>query len=433
MFIQGNVFDVIKDIKSCSIHTIFSDPPYNLSSRWQIGHNGVPEEIGKAVDFMDKWEGLSAEQLTTLFQELHRVLKFGGYCIMYGVDRQLLPFQYFAVKAGFEVCQSLYWYFTSGYPKSESVARKIDKKFGLKGEVISSREVHDMTGGKFIHGCMKGEKTPKGVYEERECVSSLAKLFEGYKFGIAPFKPVLETIMVFRKQCKTQVFDDIMEFENDPTISPAVVNIDGSRVPVVKNLLKKRTVRKKGVVTVQNSKIGGSLTDKFKNLAFPSQMLIHTEALESLKRQGGDPGILDKISYEDDEIDLLFGCSKASKNEREEGLESLQTQSKKGFNTSPRGYDGVIHDTVYRKNIHPTVKPIGLNERVFKRFLLPKKCKQKVLVPFGGVASEYIGVMKAGVPEKQILGIELGEEFKEIALERIKHYDNKFNKQKQLF
>lgn len=433
MFINGDVFEIIKELKSCSIHTVFSDPPYNLSSKWKIGKKGRPIEKGKAVDFMDKWEGLSASHLEKLFKQIKRVLKFGGYCVMYGVDRQLLPFQYYALKAGLEICQSLYWYFTSGYPKSESVSRKIDKKFGLKGKIIRSREVHDMSGGRFIHGCINGEKTEKGIYHERAPESKLAKVFDGYKFGIAPFKPVLETIMVFRKPCKTQPFDDILEFENDDSISPAVVNINGSRVPVIRSLLRKRSLRKKGIVTIHNSKFGGSPTDKYANLAFPSQMLIHNNAVENLIKQKGDPSILDKIDYENEELDVLFGCSKASKKEREEGLENFKTRSKKGFNTSPRGYDGEVHDQVYRKNTHPTVKPIELNYRVFNRFLLPKKCNQKILVLFGGVGSEYIGVMKAGVSENQILGVELDQYFTRIAKARIDYYNKKYNKQKKLF
>ena len=239
--------------------------------------------------------------------------------------------------------------------------------------------------------------------------------------------------MVFRKPCKTQVFDDIMEFENDETISPAVINIDGSRVPIVRNLLKKQTIRKPSTIQIHNSKIGGSLTDKYANMAFPSQMLIHSDSLDHLKKQGGDHSILDKVGYEDDEIDIIIGCSKASKNEREEGLEDFEVQTKKGFNTSPRGYDGEIHDETFRKNIHPTVKPISLNERVFKRFMLPKACNQKVVILFAGVASEFVGVLKNGLREDQIFGVELDPYFTRIAQTRIKYYNKKFNKQKRLF
>ena len=91
----------------------------------------------------------------------------------------------------------------------------------------------------------------------------------------------------------------------------------------------------------------------------------------------------------------FFYCAKANKKERNEGIE--------------------------HNNNHPTVKPIALCEYLAKMILPPNE--HKLLVPFSGSGSEVIGALKAGW--KDVTGIEISDEYVEIAKARIEHHCGK--------
>lgn len=176
--LQYNNEDVFKDIKSIpneSINTILSDPPYNLSSEWEINKEGAYELKGKAKDFMNKWDGLDGEQLNNLFEGFYRILKSGGYVILFGMDTQIPPFQYYALKNGFEIQQSLYWLSFNTMPKGRSV--NFDTDIDLSA----------------------------------------------YKYGVRPLKQVLETIMVFKKPSNEKTFEKHLANSNE---SPSLWNIE---------------------------------------------------------------------------------------------------------------------------------------------------------------------------------------------------------------
>ena len=51
---------------------------------------------------MNKWEMPTGDYWEKWFIEAYRTLKHGGYLLMYGMDRQLLLFKYYASLAGFK-------------------------------------------------------------------------------------------------------------------------------------------------------------------------------------------------------------------------------------------------------------------------------------------------------------------------------------------
>ena len=101
------------------------------------------------------------------FIECNRVLKHGGRILGFGIDRQLMLFNYYAVAAGLETQQSLYWYYLSNFPKSVDLSKQISKKLDSK---------------------------------DLELPGITIKEYDGYKYSVAPLKQVLETIMIFQKQ-----------------------------------------------------------------------------------------------------------------------------------------------------------------------------------------------------------------------------------------
>lgn len=177
---------------------------------------------------MNKWEMPTGEYWEHWFKEAYRTLKHGGYLLMFGMDRQLLLFKYYAHLAGFQEQQSIYWYYISNFPKSTDLSKMIDRNAGAEREVIGKSNRHG--------GGIKGNETSYWVPEEIPNITKpstdLAKKYDGYKYSISPLKQTCETIMVFKKPTKTgSVLHDTLAYENgDNTITCSALNIDGNRV-----------------------------------------------------------------------------------------------------------------------------------------------------------------------------------------------------------
>ena len=115
MLVNTDSLQFLKAKETYSTDIVFCDPPYGLGSEVIIRPDGKPD-YSKASDFMSKWDMPTGAYWEDWFKEAYRTLKHGGYCVMYGMDRQLLLFKYYASLAGFSERQSLYWYFISNFP-----------------------------------------------------------------------------------------------------------------------------------------------------------------------------------------------------------------------------------------------------------------------------------------------------------------------------
>lgn len=432
---QDNVLNDLKSYPDNHFHTILADPPYNLSTEWIIGQNGNPVVKNKPKDFMNKWEGLDENSLEELFKQFYRVGKYGSYLILFGLNRQLMPFNYYAMKAGYEICQSLYWFFISSFPKATDLSKQLDKRLGSEREVIGKSNRH---GGGIVGNGTSYEINPE-IPNITAPSSDLAKQFDGYKYGIAPFKEAVETIMVFRKSPKESILDDIINGEAD--CSPCCVDIDGGRVPYTPNnppipqLAQGKTDIKSdnsmhGRQSFNESKtkseIGGDLSGRY-----PSTLLVDSGMAEILDEQsgiktsakskvlheeytnnfkfggglstpdnqysdtGGASRILHKCDYDNEDYHLLNFSSKVQTKERNAGLE---------------------------RNNHPCLKPVSLIYRISQLFKLPID-NQKLYIPFAGTFSEVIGSFKAGFDD--ITVCEMNPDYIEIGKARFDHWKDK--------
>ena len=127
MIIEKDSLAFLEEQKDFAFDINYSDPPYALGSEIYIRPDGK-FDYKKATDFMNKWDMPTGEYWEKWFEESFRTLKHGGYCVMFGMDRQLPMFQYYAIKSGFQVRQSMYWYFISSFPKATDLSKMIDKK-----------------------------------------------------------------------------------------------------------------------------------------------------------------------------------------------------------------------------------------------------------------------------------------------------------------
>lgn len=436
----NSVLEDTKQYDDCFFNTIFCDPPYNLGSTWIIRDNGNPV-IKQSQDFMNKWNAFGEKEWETFFKESYRILKYGGFCIMFGIDRQLFPMQYYAVNAGFEIQQSLYWYFCSSFPKSADAGKMIDKRLGCEREVIKKEK-----------GCNKhSQRTNDGGIMDRDIditapLSDLAKTFDGYKYSVSPFKQTVETIMVFRKPTKHKsVLDDLMAWnDGDEEISPCVINVDGGRVlyddnnkPIPQLEQGKLKVNSKKTMydgqSFNKSKteaiIGGSLDGRY-----PSQTFMDEESAKAIDKQSGIVKSGDikphKQKLNKDKVQLKKSEYHTNTHKGNEGgcsrinhIIKYQDEEKDLFYYSPKVSGKERNNPI--KNNHPCLKPIALIQKIFTLFKLPDVCNQKVYVPFSGTFSECIGIFKSGIKEENIYGCELNQEYIDIGQARFEYWRNR--------
>jgi DNA modification methylase len=446
--------EFLKEQKDFSIDINYSDPPYALGSEIVIGSNGKPT-YKKAVDFMNKWDMPSAEFWEEWFKQAFRICKYGGYVIMFGIDRQLLLFKYYSALAGFIEKQSLYWYFISNFPKSSDLSKNIDKHFGAEREVVGTYEPlgregrNTMPTGEYNSGIGGNYKENTKDTRNIEIPSTpLAQKYNGYKYSIAPLKQTCETIMIFQKPYKTgSCMHDVFVYENgDTECCCGAIDVDGNRCET-SDKIQCQSGHKGQPFESREHKF---TPREYQNQGrYPAQTFVSSEIAEKLDEQsgiskgfdrpnlrdkkyknkfieqdykkidfskvnmysdiGGCSKILHKCDYEKDEHNLYIYEPKVNGTERNDGCDS--------FEGNIKGYGNLRN----KKNNHPTLKPISLNEKILRLFKTPNP--QKIIYPFAGSGSEVIGGIKAGFGDWS--GCEINPEYIKIANARIKQMKTK--------
>ncbi len=129
---------------------------------------------------------------------------------------------------------------------------------------------------------------------------------------------------------------------------------------------------------------------------------------------GKQTGIKKAMKGDSGSASRFFYCAKASKSERDEGLNTFQEKRKCNSYTESR--EGMYKDrNTLQRNTHPTVKPIKLMQYLV-RLVTPKD--GTCLDPFLGSGSTGIACKKEGF---NFVGIEKEEEYFDIAENRIKN------------
>lgn len=150
---------------------------------------------------------------------------------------------------------------------------------------------------------------------------------------------------------------------------------------------------------------------------------------ETYGDSGGASRFFYTVSYDIDEADPIFYCSKTSTTEKEAGLIG-HFPCKTCGQLDSEFHIALDHRTGKEKQIkekcrrasHPTYKPISLNQWLATLLLPPEMYapERSLLVPFSGVSSEMIGGMFAGWD--RIVGIEQSEEYCKIGRRRMDYY-----------
>ena len=325
------------------------------------------------------------------------------------------------------------WVYGSGFPKSLSIGKAVDKLQGNEREVSGYEERFGREGRKAKCGFKEEYVGASGTQDQSAMkpimlpVSEEAKQWEGWGTAL---KPALEPITVARKPLEK----GLNVAQNCLKWGVGGINIDGCRVGTEERTDK---ITEKGFGSNfmdDNWKPSGKSYEKTVLGRFPAN-LIHDGSDEVV---GLFPNSKSAGEYKKDKLNTFipeeamfplgyqtnayagesgsasrfFYCAKASKKERNigcEGLEESIVNDGREIDIDNAFQRGIT----LRKNTHPTVKPIALMEYLVK---LVSREGQVVLDPFMGSGTTGMACKKL---DREFIGIEMMPEYMEIAKRRI--------------
>ena len=404
--IHGDCRDELELLPDNSIDSILTDPPYELGF------------MGKSWDA----SGIAYDQ--RVWVQCLRVLKPGGHMLAFSGSRTYHRMVCAIEDAGFQIRDQIMWVYGSGFPKSLNIGKAIDKAAGAEREIVSTYETHDIRNAGLMDrkGSMTVEVTTPATAE--------AKQWEGWGTAL---KPAHEPIVMARKPLDGTVAQTVL------THGTGGINIDGCRVG--NEIIK--TSGGRSVAISGDERVGAALGMYGESTPlntehqgrFPANF-IHDgsdEVLELFPDTGkstggrigkkqmsnvtnvpagvyeaGDPGYGDSGSAA-----RFFYCAKASKKDRNEGLNGFA--EKRPDERTVTGMGTFEEKGVAKQaNHHPTVKPTDLM-RYLCRLVTPPN--GTVLDPFTGSGSTGKAAVLEGF---NFIGIEQSAEYVEIAKARIK-------------
>ena len=450
--INNDCVIAMKEMPDNSVDSIVTDPPYELG-------------------FMGKsWDSTGIAFNIEVWQEALRVLKPGGHLIAFSGSRTYHRMAVAIEDAGFQIRDQIMWIYGSGFPKSHNISKGIDKsdavelrrqrdlKFTewVRSTGMKARQIDDITesnmGGHYLTDKeqptvataemfnklrpflpevpewveqMVRERTIESEnYKKREVVGKYqtdmgglggerlgdaggnittaathaAKQWDGWGTAL---KPAHEPMVLARKPLVGTVANNVL------TYGVGGLNIDGGRVGT-------ETRENQPAHNVDGS--GWGMRDK----------------IEASTVQGRFPANI--IHDGSDEVSDLLGeparffyCAKASKKDRNEGLDKFkpkkQDLSRKEGN--PGGDNPRNRGVNERLNHHPTVKPTSLMQYLVRLVTPPNGI---VLDPFMGSGSTGKACAYEGF---DFIGIEMSAEYIEIAKARIAYAQNESGNENQ--
>ena len=410
--LRGDMREILSELPEACIDAVVTDPPYGLEFMSKGWDRSVPGP--------DYW------------REVFRVLKPGGHLIAFGGTRTAHRLACAIEDSGFEIRDCLMWLYGSGFPKSHNLAVAIDKAAGHpnRGRAIptaSSYQAHDKDQSEKLTSNPVGEYAPRTPEAEQ---------WAGWGTAL---KPAWEPIYLARKPFKGATFRNVLEH------GTGALHIDACRIGRVEG---DRTEYGHHGGYADSRAVFGQQPERGAYVPadagrWPANLILDEAAGEMLDGQTGtlksgalrsdqykDPsgkngsmfagaGAYEHKGYAPDSggASRFFYCAKASRAEREAGLEDFAPatvsdgRAKAADNAYQRG-------KTERKNKHPTVKPISLM-RYLVRLITPPG--GVVLDPFCGSGSTGCAAMLEGF---EFVGIDLDSDnvFCDIATARIEHW-----------
>ena len=366
--LEGSMLDILPTLEENSFDSCITDPPYELN-------------------FMGKgWDRSGIAFRKETWEQVYRVLKPGAYLCAFGGSRTFHRIACAIEDAGFEIRDTIMWLYGSGFPKSHNVGLDIDKRFGCenRGHRIATANRYHPDGTLEPNG----ENLPpyEGKTEE-------GKKWSGYGTCL---KPAYEPIIIARKPIEKSVAENVLKY------GCGAINIDECRVgneiikggttPDFKDVAKKQK-EISGVGGLSFGQVENAKRIELKDHEgrFPSNVILTYDETDFDEVCGGMPK-----NDNGDSSSRYFYCAKASKKDRDGGLDmfedrNMRTEQNREIHSAGCEYveNGKVKQNPHlqssiKKNFHPTVKPIDLMQYLVRMFT-PKG--GAILEPFAGSGS----------------------------------------------
>lgn len=429
--INNDCLIALKDYPDNHFDSVVSDPPYGIS-------------------FMNKkwdYEIPSVE----LWKEVLRILKPGGHVLIACGTRTQHRMAVNIEDAGFEIRDVITWHYGSGFPKSHNIGIAMDKLQGNDREIIGKKsgtyadiKRDKETGQDSLHG------GKAAIQRSRIQVIETKGSSEAEGWGTA-LKPATEFWTLARKPLSEKSVA-----ENFLKHGTGGINIDGTRIEL--NGDYKCMANCRPSLTGLGDNYDPIMANKQDTKGrFPANVIFDEQAgkllddqsgtlksgVPGIKRGGNNGSAYGKESRkpgtqmpgfgDSGGASRFFYCAKASKSERNKGLENMAFKKSIGHNrfdkcktcgkyilqnqdrpSACQCENPVREDNEISGNHHPTVKPISLM-RYLVRMITPKNgiC----LDPFSGSGTTGCALKVEGM--NGVL-IDKEKEYCEISRARIK-------------
>lgn len=344
----GDSKDVLPLITD-KVDSVVTDPPYGLS-------------------FMNKGWDYEVPQ-PGMWKLVNAVMKDGAHLLSFFGSRTYHRGCCAIEDGGFDIRDQIMWLYGSGFPKSLDVSKAIDKAAGAERDVIGKRIFADGSTARQTAGASGIPESGSAGQSYITAPSTVEALqWNGWKTAL---KPAHEPIVVARKPLRGTVADNVL------ANGTGALNIDACRVGADGGTRKSADDDK-----CSTDSVGGYLNAragiKIDGLGRYPANLIH---------DGSDEVLAGFPITKDGSAARYFYCAKASRKDRDEGLD---------------------------RNSHPTVKPTDLMRYLCRLVTPPSGI---VLDPFMGSGSTGKAAVLEGF---KFIGIERDPKYFEIAVARIK-------------
>jgi len=432
----GDCLEIMKELPDNSVDSVVTDPPYGLGfmgKQWdifdktQFGQAGLEGEndlkVKKRFNILPRiGEGQALYDFCLLWAtECLRVLKPGGHLLSFGGTRTYHRMTCAVEDAGLEIRDCIFWVYGSGFPKSLNIGKAVDKLQGNEREEWEEKR----NGGGLVKGQAYG-----GGFTQKSGIRLASKGTSEWEGWGTSLKPAVEPIVLARKPLSEKtVAENVLKW------GTGGLNIDGCRISLNGERQPEGSAKRiyKNNQYALDGKYGNNKMTPILG-RFPAN-LIHDGSEEVVGMFPQSRGMASQTDTKDTPSNYFgldkhagwrfgrgdngsaarfFYCAKASKAERNRGLE--------GFDKKPNNtygdYKGTPNHTpkvnVLKQNNHPTVKPISL-----MRYLC------RLVTPPGGVVLDpFMGSGSTGTAAKMegfdFIGIEKDEGYFKIAEARIR-------------
>ena len=449
---HGDCLDVLRGMADASVDSVVTDPPYGLSDHkpaevveclkaWLAGEPYTPKGKGFMGKGWDAWV-----PGPEVWRECLRVLKPGGHLLSFAGTRSMDLMCMSVRLAGFELRDSIghasdggdttqapimAWTFGSGFPKSMDVSKAIDKAAGVDREVVG--EIPDRWTGKGNALNFSTDRHQDSVQVLGGPATDAAKQWQGWGTAL---KPAWEPIILARKPLIGTVAANVLAH------GTGGMNIDGCRVgddAVVSSGSTGMDARRFALGTRPKDYTAHQEPSAHTG-RWPANLLhdgspevvalfpVNAGASAPVRGTEGSKASTGNVTGERNRVPgafhadtgsaaRFFYCAKASKGDRDEGLDDSTASSAAVLDHRPSGDFSArmnrVRPPVIRKNNHPTVKPTDLMRYLCRLVTPPGGI---VLDPFTGSGSTGKAAILEGF---RFIGAEREAEYIAIARARI--------------